>query len=53
MNTWEVCANKVYSILKEKIAVNLILEANGDVVIPNEEKIAEIPRGCARRNFGT
>lgn len=41
-NTWNACAKNAFDILGKKIKNNLILKANGDVVIPNEEKIAEI-----------
>lgn len=41
-NTYRVCGKKVYVLIESKIAENLILKPNGDVVIPNEEKIAEI-----------
>ena len=41
-NTYKACGEKVYSIIKEKVQSNLILKENGKVVIPNEEKIAEI-----------
>ena len=41
-NTWKVCGEKVYAILGSKVETSLVMEDNGDVVIPNEEKIAEI-----------
>ncbi|MBE6572325.1 MAG: sn-glycerol-1-phosphate dehydrogenase [Ruminococcaceae bacterium] len=49
-NTWQACAKDAFGILEGKIKKNLVLAANGDVVIPNEEKIDEIekalPDGC-------
>ncbi len=41
-NTFCACARDAFGILGEKVKKNLVLKANGDVVIPNEEKIAEI-----------
>ncbi len=41
-NTYKVCGEGVYSLLSDKISESIVLEPNGDVVIPNEEKIAEI-----------
>ncbi len=41
-NTYAAAGSRVYALLKSKIYKNLVLCANGDVVIPNEEKIAEI-----------
>ena len=41
-NTYDVCGKDVSEILKEKITFKLILTSDRDVVIPNEEKIAEI-----------
>lgn len=41
-NTYRVCGQKVFELLGGKISENLILTKNGDVVIPNEEKIAQI-----------
>ena len=41
-NTYRVCGKNVYKLLGDKVFKNLILTKNGDVVIPNEEKIAEI-----------
>lgn len=37
-NTYKVCGVSVQRNLKEKISTCLILEDNGDVLIPNEEK---------------
>ena len=49
-NTYKACGGEVFEILKDKISKNLVLEKNGDVVIPNEEKIAQItnalPEDC-------
>lgn len=49
-NTYRVCGADVYAIITDKVKKNLVLHDNGDVVIPNEEKIAEIeaalPAGC-------
>ena len=49
-NTYKACAGEVFEILKDKISKNLVLEKNGDVVIPNEEKLDEVtaalPTGC-------
>ena len=42
-NTYRVCGNDVFKLLSSKVSKNLILGNNGNgVVIPNEEKIAEI-----------
>lgn len=41
-NTYRVCGENVSKLLSDKICANIILKPNGDVVIPNEEKIAEI-----------
>lgn len=41
-NTYTACAKNVSEILGDKIAYNAVLKPNGSVVIPNEEKIAEI-----------
>ncbi len=41
-NTYATCGEEVVSCLGNKVYKNLILKANGKVVIPNEEKIAEI-----------
>lgn len=41
-NTYNVCGKNVKTILKEKISNQIVLESNGEVVIPNEEKISEI-----------
>ncbi len=41
-NTYNVCGKNVELLLKEKIANKVVLNPNGVVVIPNEEKIAEI-----------
>lgn len=41
-NTYKVCGKKAESYIKDKLQNSLILKANGAVVIPNEEKIAEI-----------
>jgi len=43
-NTYCACGEKVYTKLQEKIYKNLILENNGDIVIPNEEKITQIEK---------
>lgn len=42
INTQKVCGEKVCGILKNKIETNLVLRPQGEDVIPNEEKIAEI-----------
>ena len=42
VNTQKVCGERVYEILKDKIETNLVLKPQGEDVIPNEEKIAEI-----------
>ena len=44
-NTYRVCGKNVETILAEKISNRIVLESNGDVVIPNEEKISEIESG--------
>lgn len=41
-NTYRVCGKNAETILAEKISNKIVLESNGDVVIPNEEKISEI-----------
>lgn len=41
-NTYEACGRQVQQILNDKVENCIVLAANGDVVIPNEEKIAEI-----------
>ncbi|MBE6982535.1 MAG: iron-containing alcohol dehydrogenase [Ruminococcaceae bacterium] len=41
-NTWNACGREVHALLEDKVATNLILKPNGDVVIPNEEKIQEM-----------
>lgn len=41
-NTYPICGEKISSLLGGKIANHIVLQPNGDVVIPNEEKIAEI-----------
>ena len=41
-NTFNACGKNVTAILKEKISNQLIFNPNGEIVIPNEEKIAEI-----------
>ena len=41
-NTYRVCGRDVQSLLATRVETNLILQKNGDVVIPNEEKIAEL-----------
>ncbi len=41
-NTYEVCGKKVFSVLKNKIDTNLILNEDGELVIPNEKSIAII-----------
>ena len=43
-NTYNACARDAFGILGDKIKKNLVLAANGDVVIPNEEKIDEIQK---------
>ena len=49
-NTYAVCGKDAYALIEKKVKKNLVLKDNGDVVIPNEEKIAEIeaalPEGC-------
>ncbi|MGI6279709.1 MAG: sn-glycerol-1-phosphate dehydrogenase [Acutalibacteraceae bacterium] len=40
-NTWEVCGERAFSLLPLG-ADKIVLKGNGHVVIPNEEKIAEI-----------
>ena len=44
-NTYNVCGKNVKTILEEKISNQIVLESNGEVVIPNEEKISEIESG--------
>lgn len=41
-NTYRVCGEEVYSILKDKVIINHILTPNPDIVVPNEEKIQEL-----------
>lgn len=41
-NTYAVCGNEVASLLGTKVSVNHILAPNPDIVVPNEEKVAEI-----------
>jgi len=41
-NTQAVCGKDVFALLSDKVETNLVLLPNGDVVIPNEEKIAEV-----------
>lgn len=41
-NTYSVCGKDAAEILGKKIANHIVLQPNGDVVIPNEDKIAEI-----------
>jgi len=41
-NTWDIWGKDIFAAIETKVETNLILAANGDVVIPNEEKIAEI-----------
>ena len=41
-NTYEVCGKIVEALLGDKLEASIVLKPNGDVVIPNEEKIAEI-----------
>lgn len=41
-NTYRVCGKNAETILDGKIANHIMLKSNGSVVIPNEEKIAEI-----------
>lgn len=47
-NTWVACGEQVYDLLAESVENRLILVPNGDVVIPNEEKIAEIESGLSQ-----
>lgn len=42
VNTYKVCGEKVYKLLENKIETKLVLAPQGEDVIPNEEKIAEI-----------
>lgn len=44
INTQRVCGEKVYAILGDKVQKNLVLHPQGEDVIPNEEKIAEIEK---------
>ncbi|MBQ2734839.1 MAG: sn-glycerol-1-phosphate dehydrogenase [Clostridia bacterium] len=41
-NTYRACGEDVRGLLSEHVETHLILSKNGDVVIPNEEKIGEI-----------
>lgn len=41
-NTYRVCGSEIESLIKNKIEKSLVLRENGDVVIPNEEKLSEI-----------
>ncbi|MBQ6614520.1 MAG: sn-glycerol-1-phosphate dehydrogenase [Clostridia bacterium] len=41
-NTFKVCGADVKALLGDKVENSVVMEDNGDVVIPNEEKIAEI-----------
>ena len=41
-NTYKVCGADVKTLLGDKIENSVVMADNGDVVIPNEEKIAEI-----------
>jgi len=41
-NTYRAAGMAVASVLGDRISEDLVLSANGDVVIPNEEKIAEL-----------
>lgn len=41
-NTYRAGGEAVHALLSERVQTNLILSKNGDVVIPNEEKIEEI-----------
>ena len=41
-NTWRVCGETASRQIAPKIDRNVILQNNTDVVVPNEEKIAEI-----------
>ena len=41
-NTWKVAGESVYSRLENAVEHAFIMEDNGPVVVPNEEKIAEI-----------
>lgn len=44
INTQKVCGEKVSTILGDKVQKNIILIPQGEDVIPNEDKIAEIER---------
>ncbi len=48
-NTWIACAKNAFDILGTKVKKNLVLKENGDVVIPNEEKIAEIEKALPEK----
>ena len=41
-NTWKACGCTAHQLISEKIGFNFILTSHTDVIIPNEEKIAEI-----------
>ena len=49
-NTYKVCGEKVYSLLKDKTTENLILKSNGKVVIPNEESVSAIENALTDEN---
>lgn len=46
-NTFSVCGEKVYRLLKDKVHKNLIIKAQSDVVIPDEEKLLETEKCIA------
>lgn len=48
-NTWKACGQTVCELLGGKVSCALRLQPNGDVVIPNEEKLAEIEAKLDRR----
>ncbi len=41
-NTYKVCGKNVFVLLKDKVESNLILNENGELVIPNENSISLI-----------
>ncbi len=43
-NTYEACGKNAEALLGEKVRKNLVLDSVGKVVIPDEEKIAEIEK---------
>lgn len=49
-NTYKVCGEKVYSLLKDKTTKNLVLKSNSKVVIPNEESINVIENALTDEN---